>query len=186
MPTGNAHTLPTDLGPCVVSEHCTDSHDSGTSVKEVMASMHDSPGWAEGVASDNVFMASAFNLVLAYSTDGVNPFKKSLHTMWPLIFKILNLEADKASRTDLLVLAGVIHGPRMPKSLQAYQLMVTDDALDLSIGVQTKSPLDGSVATIRAKIVCVLCDYPGHSKVSNQQDVGAKWGCLKCLLRQHT
>lgn len=67
--------------------------------------------------------------------DGVNPFKGSQYTMWPLLFKILNYAPELASKTELVLLAGVIHGPNAPKSLQPVLKLLIEELVDLWSGV---------------------------------------------------
>ena len=128
---------------------------------------------------------SAFNIGLAYSTDGVNPFRSGQYTLWPMVVKILNLKPALASRTALLILAGVIHGPKKPKSLQAYQYCLTDE-LDLGYRGLTCELSGGGAFRFRTKLCLHTCDGPANSAVTNQQGAGALWGCIKCEIEGAT
>ena len=75
------------------------------------------------------------------STDGVNPWQGSTYSMWPLVFKVLNLPKHLASRTDYLLLAGVINGPTAPKNLTPYMTLIVDELLDGFIGLESKHPM---------------------------------------------
>ena len=113
-----------------------------------MAGISDSPGWKALFDAKPALRRSAYNVILCLSTDGVNPFRSGQHSCWPIVFKVLNLPPELASRTDLLILAGVVHGPRKPKSFQAYNLLLVDEMLDLRAGVDATSPEGEPVADI--------------------------------------
>jgi hypothetical protein len=78
--------------------------------------------------------------MLGYGTDGVNPWRSGFYSMWPLVVKVLNLGPQHASTTELLILAGVVHGPRKPKSLQCYQLLIADEMEGGRQGIDAISP----------------------------------------------
>jgi len=42
----------------------------------------ESAGWRKAVELDPVMTDSLFNVLLAYSTDGVNPFRSGQYTLW--------------------------------------------------------------------------------------------------------
>jgi hypothetical protein len=123
---------------------------------------------------------SLFSIVLAYSTDGVNPFRSGQYSLWPLVFKVLNLPPSLASNTGLLILGGLIHGPRKPKSMQAYQLLVADELIVGGQGLTTTSPDGKTEATFRTKLILHSCDGPANGAVTNQQVAGAYYGCVSC------
>ena len=104
----------------------------------------------------------------------------------PLSLKVLNLPPSLASSTPLLILAGVIHGPKKPKSIQAYQLMVADE-VQLSYKFTSTAELgDGVRLKFRAKLALHSCDGPANCLCSNQQGAGAKFGCVRCKLEGRT
>jgi hypothetical protein len=148
-----------------------------------MSSVKDSPGWFDAVAGDANMASSVYNILLAYSTDGVNPFRSGQYTLWPMVMKVLNLPPSSASSTALIILAGVVHGPKKPKSMQAYQLCVADELRAAYDNPVTAVSPDG-MQTIRYRVKLLLhsCDGPANGLVSNQQCSGATWGCIKCLL----
>ena len=53
---------------------------------------------------------------------------------------MLNLPRRLSSKTSLLVLGGVIHGPTAPKDLNPFLLVVLDDLLDGYAGITTRNP----------------------------------------------
>ena len=151
-----------------------------------MKSIADSPAWKALFDAKPNLRQGLYNIILCLSTDGVNPFRSGQHSCWPVVFKVLNLPPELSSRTDLLVLAAVVHGPRKPKTFQAYNLMIADELLDLREGVKTTSP-DGRVTvTFTGELANHSCDLPANGLVTEQQTTGAKWGCLKCLIAGRT
>jgi hypothetical protein len=55
----------------------------------VMHSIHDSPAWNEFLRQHPQFADVPTNLLLAFSSDGINPFGlKTPYTIWPQIFKV--------------------------------------------------------------------------------------------------
>ena len=62
--------------------------------------------------------------------------------MWPLVFKVLNLPTHLASRTEYLLLAGVINGPTSPKNITPYMTLIVDELIDGFIGLESKHPLN--------------------------------------------
>lgn len=155
-----------------------------SNTKSNINSIHQSPEWKAAFERNPWLKSSAYNVLLCMSTDGVNPFRSGQHSCWPIAFKVLNLPPDMASRTDLLILAGIIHGPRKPKIFQAYNLLIVDEILELRRGIiSTCGPIS---VTFRGDMICHSCDLPAHSLVMNQSSVGAHWGCLKCMLRGRT
>ena len=95
-----------------------------------------------------------------YSTDGVNPWQGSQYSMWPIVFKVLNLPPHLASRTDLLLLAGVIHGPRSPSDLSPYLMVVLDEMMEGMQGLTVTNPHKPTETTsIRYRLLIIYGMY---------------------------
>ena len=92
-----------------------------------MFGVRDAPVWRKVLKENPLFAQATWKIMLMFSTDGVSPYKAGVYSMWPLIFKVMNLIPQLASKTDLLLLAGIIHGPHEP----------------------TEHPTNGSSATLR-------------------------------------
>jgi hypothetical protein len=54
----------------------------------IVRSVHDSEMWDEFVTQDPTMSSGSQNIALAYSTDGVNPFRSGVYSLWPLTFKV--------------------------------------------------------------------------------------------------
>ena len=148
----------------------------------MLRSIIDSPGWANNILKDPVFMESIFSIALAYSTDGVNPFRSGQYTLWPLAFKVLNLPPALASSTALIILGGVVHGPKKPKTLQAYQLLIADEFAAGRRGLKSTSPCGNYTIHFSTKLVLTTADGPANGLMLNQQTANAAWGCIKCTI----
>ena len=61
---------------------------------------------------------------------------------------------------------------------------MVDEVMVLRGGV--RSTYQGRSLVFRGDLLCHSCDLPAHSLVNNQQSVGAKWGCMKCMLEGRT
>jgi hypothetical protein len=44
--------------------------------------------WDDFVTQDPIMSSGTQNIALAYSTDGVNPFRSGVYSLWPLTFKV--------------------------------------------------------------------------------------------------
>jgi len=131
--------------------------------------------------TDREFACALHRILLFLSTDGVNPWKGSLYTMWPLLFKVLNLPPHLASQTNLLLLGGIIHGPTAPSNIQPYLLVLVDELLLHSQGVETRNPLDDMLrARICVRLGLLGGDFPATCKLLNVQGTAAVWACPVC------
>lgn len=169
-----------------IVEYCSFITPLPCSQAPVVTRIQESAAWDRLVLHDPLMVDSIINVVLAYSTDGVNPFRSGQYTMWPLVFKVLNLPPSLASSTSLLILAGIIRGPKKPKSLQAYQLLIADEIEAGRRGLKSTSPDGRRTLWFRTKLILHSCDGPANGMVSNQQVAGAFWGCIKCEIQGYT
>jgi hypothetical protein len=147
---------------------------------DVMRSILDSPAYAKFHREHPGWKG----VLGALCTDGVNPFKGSQYSIWPFMWKILNYSPVLASRTDKIILIGVIHGPRSPPSLQPVLRLIVEELVALWNGVQVATNV-GMFAheVLKACMFLVVGDYPALSKLRLQQEAGSMCGCMFCHLR---
>ena len=147
---------------------------------DVMRSILDSPAYAKFQREHPGWKG----VLGALCTDGVNPFKGSQYSIWPFMWKILNYSPVLASRTDKIILIGVIHGPRSPPSLQPVLRLIVEELVALWNGVHVATAV-GMFAheVLKACMFLVVGDYPALSKLRLQQDAGSLCGCMFCHLR---
>jgi hypothetical protein len=67
---------------------CTNYKFCSQGPRNPVRSIHDSVFWDECITQDDVMGDGTQNIALAYSTDGVNPFRSGQYSMWPLTFKV--------------------------------------------------------------------------------------------------
>ena len=150
----------------------------------VMRSIHDSPSWNKYLEQHPEFARVPTNLLLCYCTDGVTPFKGSEHTMWPQMWKVLNLPPHLSSKTELVLLSGVTHGPKSPTSLQAILELHVEELHALWEGVTVQHPHNPEhEEVLRASLFCTSADYRGFEKINSQQGTNSGHGCMECLLQ---
>ena len=63
--------------------------------------------------------------------------------------KVLNLPPSLASKTSLLILARLIHGPTAPKNMQPFLLCILDDLIPSWQGLKTVNPITKEEAIVR-------------------------------------
>jgi len=85
----------------------------------VVRDITESPGW-QTHAVDAGHFNDIRNVALAFCADGINPFGKSAHSTWPLMLSVLNFPPHLRTRPDLMILLGVIPGPRHTKNINLY------------------------------------------------------------------
>lgn len=82
----------------------------------------------------------AFTLGLGLSCDGVNPFHSTgiQYSFWPLIFVIYNLPKYVRTKSDALMLYGIVpsrkdkDGKGIEPGLAVYQSLMVDELLELT------------------------------------------------------
>jgi hypothetical protein len=130
-----------------------------TGPKSVLASLMDSPGYRKAVYSTG-FDAEPRNLLLALSADGVNPHRKTQHSMWQICATVLCPDDDV--RQNNLLLFGVVPGPKAPQSLNAFLDLCVDELLEMDLGVPaTDCDAKRPDFTLRARLLFTMGDYPG-------------------------
>lgn len=120
-------------------------------------------------------------VLLAFSTDGTNPFKGmgTDYSMWPFIFEVLNLPESMRYQANHMLLAGIVPGPKKPSSLNVYLEHVVQELLKLYEGVLMKD-WKGRDILVRCKLLFTIADYPGHCLTNCQSGTNAYHGCIKC------
>jgi hypothetical protein len=93
----------------------------------------------------------------------------------------MNLFRSYASTTELLLLGGVIYGPRKPHNIQCYNLVAHDElSIAEHYGIHAPSPCGTKAIDITAKLILHSCDGPATGLTNGQQTAGATYGCTLC------
>jgi len=145
-------------------------------VKDITESL----GWKKHVV-DSGFFDDIRNIALGLCADGVNPFKKSSHSAWPIVLCVLNYPPDIRSRPDMLILLGIIPGPRTPKNISLYLRLVVDELVAFGEpGFWTWDAFTQEYFELRFMVFRLIGDYPATSKMICMKGSGAIHGCHHC------
>jgi hypothetical protein len=186
-----------ELHPLLQLQHPT-PRDQPFPLNGTVRSVWESRGWYEHVTLgrgrtserdpeleplDPPFGTHSHDLVLSLCVDGFTPWRRSEHTIWPIMFMVLNLPANLRHRAEYLLLAGVIPGPKKTKNIQAYMKVVVDELLVLwRQGIEYTPPGCDAPDIARVKLLFTCCDYPAHGELNAQQTSGFN-GCIKCEIK---
>ena len=81
------------------------------------------------------FFSDPRDIALGLSTDGFGPFKKRTKTAWPLIIFNYNLPPNERFRKENIISLGTIPGPKKPGDMDSFLWPLTQELLQLEIGV---------------------------------------------------
>lgn len=160
----------------------------------VVRSVWDSLGWwnhvrcgsgRDGVPTQFGTENNRRNIVISINADGFSPYRRSQHSITPIVAMILNLPESLRHQANNLILVGLIPGPKAPASYNPYMQMVVDELKKLfTIGFSIEDPTIGhSKVIVKVKLLYTCADYPAHGKLNCQQVHGATYGCHKCLVK---
>ncbi|CAF4906207.1 unnamed protein product [Rotaria sp. Silwood1] len=129
-------------------------------------------------------------LTLTMSTDGIQPFKSTEKSIWPVTFIINEIKRKNRFSFQNLILGGVWPGPAKPKRFEMSAVLET-------IIVQLKELEKGSYFECRSDagyvsrflkvfLICACMDKPAQALVQNLPEPTAKFGCGRCEIRGYT
>jgi len=151
----------------------------------VVRDITESPGWQIHAVNTGLF-DDIRNVALAFCSDGVNPFGKSAHSTWPLMLSVLNYPPHIRTRTDLMILLGLIPGPHAPANINVYiSLFVNELVAYGEPGVWVHDSFKQEDFLLRFFLIQFIADYPAASKVLCLKGSNALLGCHKCVVRGH-
>lgn len=112
------------------------------------------------------FLTAPFNYLLALNIDWFEPFERGVYSIGVIYLTIQNLPREFRYRTDMIVLVGIIPGPKEPRlNVNSY---LTPLVLELQeaweTGFTVVSPQNIPI-TVRLALSCVSCDIPASRKV---------------------
>ena len=128
------------------------------------------------------FLTSPFNYLLTLNVDWFEPFERGVYAVGVIYLTIQNLPRDVRYCTDMVILAGIIPGPKEPRlNINSY---LTPLVLELqeawNEGFSVMSPQNIHI-TVRLALSCVTCDIPASRKVCGFLGHNAAMECNKCL-----
>ena len=128
------------------------------------------------------FLTSPFNYLLTLNVDWFEPFERGVYSVGVIYLTIQNLPREVRFCTDMVILIGIIPGPKEPKlNINSY---LTPLVLELqeawNVGFTVLSPQNVPI-TIRVALTCVSCDIPASRKVCGFLGHNSCLGCNKCF-----
>ncbi|XP_070201071.1 uncharacterized protein [Littorina saxatilis] len=131
------------------------------------------------LSGEGQILSSPHNLSLMWNTDGVQCFRSSNMTLWPLFFQINELPYAQRISPENMVLGGLWFGKSKPSIMSFTEPFVGSLQNLEKDGVFVTHP-DGDFVSK----VCVIggsADLPARSLVLNTTQYNGKHGCCKCL-----
>jgi hypothetical protein len=148
----------------------------------VVKDITESAGWKKFMVDSGIF-ADIRNLGLAFCADGINPFGRSAHSTWPLMLSVLNFPPHLRTRPDMLILLGLIPGPRTPKNINIYITCFSNELLAYGeLGISTYDAFKREHFLLKFLVLQLIADYPAASKVLCMKGSGAIRGCHHCTV----
>ncbi len=128
------------------------------------------------------FLTSPFNYLLALNVDWFEPFERGVYSIGVIYLTVQNLPREVRYSTDMVILVGIMPGPKEPKlNINSY---LTPLVLELqeawNTGFTVMSPQKLPI-TVRLALSCVSCDIPASRKVCGFLSHNSCLGCNKCL-----
>ena len=116
---------------------------------------------------------------LVLCADGVQLFKSSKQTVWPILLAVTNLPPGIRMNAENLILAGIWQGPiKPPMSLVLPPVLEKINHLKANgIVVQTPSGL----RTVKASLLIGVFDLPARAMATNMTQYNGRYSCTYCL-----
>jgi hypothetical protein len=151
--------------------------------KETQRDIWDSLMWKKRIL-DSGFLSDEepVNIVMALSSDGVNPFgRRSTHSTWPIVGILYNYAPEVRSKFNRLLLLGLIPGPKEPSNMKPYLDVIVKEINGLNErGVEVWDANAQIHRTVRVQLLLILGDGPAMSKMLNMKLGNAHAGCIQC------
>jgi hypothetical protein len=156
--------------------------------------LYQSVGWWNGVQEEKgpddnkEWHYRGCNIALSLNVDGVQLFRRVNRTTTPMVCMVLNLPENLRHRAEYMLLAGII-AKQEPKNMNMYLGFLVRELLtlyddpnhpELVKGIVYTDPDSRLQRVAKVKLLFTSCDYPGHSKVNQQQVHTSYDGCHKC------
>jgi hypothetical protein len=126
-----------------------------------------------------------YTLVLVIATDGVNPWKKTAHSLWFIVVKVINYKSNKSNDHKKLITVGITSGPKEPVTMQFYMEMVEQELRILRAGVTSQNPTSHATVKIRADMIIAAADHLGFGKFFNME-VNSYNTCHACDVKSES
>lgn len=123
--------------------------------------------------------SNSIHLAFALSTDGVQLYKSTSVSLWPVYLMLLNLPVEVCSNQNNIILAGVWVGhTKPPMEILLEPVLLTLEQFS-SEGFQIKVP--SGMVMITGKLVMCIFDLPAKVPVLCAKQFNGEYGCSICL-----
>ncbi len=117
---------------------------------------------------------------LILCADGVQLFKSSNQSFWPILLAVTNLPPGIRMNSENLILAGVWQGCVKP-DLDCILTMVLEKLTDLyNNGILVQSPHFDGTKLIKAKLLLAVFDLPARASATKFVQFNGYYSCLYC------
>ena len=169
--------------------------------ERVVKNVYESQGWYQRITcgqgrgeADPGFSTEnkGRNIVISINVDGFQPWKRVQRSLTPTVAMILNLPENLRHKSEYLILAGLIPGPKAPKHSNPYMSFLIKELVQLnSVGFEFDDPdpegpdsvanatEDRLPCTVRVKLLFFCADLPAFGDMLLQQH-NSHHGCIKC------
>ncbi|XP_063403282.1 uncharacterized protein LOC134712602 [Mytilus trossulus] len=125
------------------------------------------------------FLKNPNSISFSMNTDGVQIFKSSSMSMWPVFMIINELPPSERKLKENIVYYGLWIGAKKPL-MWSYLKPLHEELCKLEDGVELVDNC-GSNFTLMGTLLNCVCDLPARCLVSNSMQFNGKYGCWFCL-----
>lgn len=130
--------------------------------------------------ANNGFLRCIHNISFTWYTDGVQIFKSTKFSVWPLYFSVNELSYKERTSKENVLLCGLWFGKSKPKpNLFLKPFRETFKTFKRN-GYQFNVP-DGPPITVKGILLFGTCDLPAKSLFLRTKMYNGYYGCSKCL-----
>ena len=127
------------------------------------------------------FLSCSENTGLILCSDGVQLFKSSNQSFWPILLAVTNLPPGIRMNAENLVLAGVWQGSgKPPMKIIISKVLQKINQLQ-STGIAVHSEHFSGVKIVRAKLIMGVFDLPARASATNCMQFNGNYSCLYCF-----
>ena len=125
-----------------------------------------------------------YDVFLAISSDGFQPFASSSEDVWPLVALNLNLDPLERFRARSIVPLGYTKGPRAPKRLDTFFRPLCKEVERINEnGGMTVKCYDNVSRRVRVHIMWFSGDLPAVAKAACTNGTNGTYACTHCMVK---
>ena len=127
------------------------------------------------------FYSFPWNVGFILCCNGVQLFKSSNQSFWPILLAITSLSPGIRMNAENLILAGAWQGIGKPP-IQSILRQVLDKIEHLNIqGVPIASPHFNGIKVVKERLIMAVFDLPARAGATNFLQFNGNYSCLYCL-----